>query len=145
MSTYVLIHGAWHGGWCWSKVAPLLTQKGHTVFTPDLPGHGVDKTPVSEITLRKYSDSVVDVIDLQPGPVVLVGHSMGGLVISEVAERRPAKIESLVYVCAFLLRNTETLGGVAERDSNALVMPNLIVSEDQVSARLVDSIIKPTF
>ena len=145
MSTYVLIHGAWHGAWCWSKVAPILRQKGHTVLTPDLPGHGEDKTPVAEITLERYSDSVVRLLDQQPRPVILVGHSMGGLVISEAAEKRPEKIEALVYVCAFLLRNGETLGGVAERDANALVMPNLVVSEDQVSARLKDSIIKPTF
>jgi pimeloyl-ACP methyl ester carboxylesterase len=145
MSTFVLIHGAWHGGWCWSKVAPILTAKGHSVFTPDLPGHGEDKTPPAEITLKKYRDAVVDLLDLQPDPVILVGHSMGGLVVSEVAEKRPEKIEALVYVCAFLLRNGETLGGVAERDANALVMPNLVLSEDQVSARLKDSVIKPTF
>jgi pimeloyl-ACP methyl ester carboxylesterase len=145
MSTFVLIHGAWHGGWCWSRVAPLLRQKGHTVLTPDLPGHGEDKTPVAEITLKKYCDSVVDLLDLQLEPVILVGHSMGGLVISGAAEKRPEKIEALVYVCAFLLRNGETLGGVAGRDEKALVMPNLVVSEDQVSARLKDNIIKPTF
>ncbi len=145
MSTFVLIHGAWHGGWCWSKVAPLLRQNGHTVVAPDLPGHGEDKTPVTEITLKRYTDYVVALLDHQPKPVVLVGHSMGGLVISEAAEKRPEKIESLVYVCAFLLRNGETLGGVAERESDALVMPNLVVSEDQVSARLKDGVIKQTF
>jgi pimeloyl-ACP methyl ester carboxylesterase len=145
MSTFVLVHGAWHGGWCWSKVAPLLKEEGHTVLTPDLPGHGEDRTPVGEITLKKYVESVVEQLDLQPEPVILVGHSMGGLVVSEVAEQRPAKIESLVYVCAFLLRDGETLGGVAERDEKALVMPNLVVSDDHVSATLKENIIRPTF
>ena len=145
MSTFVLIHGAWHGGWCWSKVAPLLRKQGHAVIAPDLPGHGEDNTPTAEITLKKYTDAVVALLDLQPQPVVLVGHSMGGLVISEAAERRPEKIESLVYVCAFLLRSGETLGGVAEKDSNALVMPNLVVSADQTSARLKETVVKQTF
>jgi pimeloyl-ACP methyl ester carboxylesterase len=145
MSTFVLVHGAWHGGWCWNKVAPLLREKGHTVVTPDLPGHGGDRTPVGEITLKKYSDSVIHQLDLQPDPVILVGHSMGGLVISEVAEKRQEKIKSLVYVCAFLLRNGETLGGVAERDEKALVMPNLVVSENQTSATLKENVIKQTF
>ncbi|MCX6135082.1 MAG: alpha/beta fold hydrolase [Ignavibacteriales bacterium] len=145
MSTFVLIHGAWHGGWCWSKVAQLLRQSGHPVLTPDLPGHGGDQTPVGEITLKKYADSVVALLDQQPAPVILVGHSMGGLVISEAAEKRPEKVKSLVYVCAFLLRNGETLGGVAGRDSHALVMPNLVVAQDQVSARVAEGMIRQTF
>ena len=51
MSTYVLVHGAWHGSWCWEKVVPLLEQAGHQVEALDLPGHGQDKTPIREITL----------------------------------------------------------------------------------------------
>ncbi len=145
MSTYVLIHGAWHGGWCWSRVAPMLRQKGHTVLAPDLPGHGEDKTPVAQITLQTYVDSVAALLDRQAEPVILVGHSMGGLVISQVAESRSEKIRKLVYVCAFLLRDGETLGAIAERDSDALVMPNLVVTEDQVSARLNEDMITQAF
>jgi pimeloyl-ACP methyl ester carboxylesterase len=88
---------------------------------------------------------VVSILDQQTEPVVLVGHSMGGLVISQAAERRPDKIHSLVYVCAFLVRDGETLGDVAQRDAHALVMPNLVVSEDQLSARLKPEVIRQAF
>jgi len=54
MNSYVLIHGACHGAWCWEKVIPLLTQKGHKALAIDLPGNGQDKTPIKEITLKKY-------------------------------------------------------------------------------------------
>jgi pimeloyl-ACP methyl ester carboxylesterase len=52
MSNYVLIHGAWHGGWCWKNVIPLIEKEGHKVVAPDLPGHGNDKRPITEITLQ---------------------------------------------------------------------------------------------
>ena len=54
MSTFVLIHGGWHGGWCWYKVIPLLEKKGHTVVAPDLPSYGRDKTPLSAVSLQAY-------------------------------------------------------------------------------------------
>jgi pimeloyl-ACP methyl ester carboxylesterase len=84
-------------------------------------------------------------LDQQKEPVILVGHSMGGLVISQAAELRSDKIRTLVYVCAFLLRNGETLGEIAQRDVNALVMPNLVVAEDGISATLRPEVIRQTF
>jgi pimeloyl-ACP methyl ester carboxylesterase len=131
MSTYVLIHGAWHGGWCWDKVVLLLEQEGHTVVAPNLPGHGNDKTPISEISLQSYANSVCKVIDAKSEPVILVGHSMGGVVISQAAEYRPEKIKKLVFLAAFLLQNGEFLLQQAEPDTDSLVLPNLIMAEDQ--------------
>ena len=107
METFVLIHGARHGGWCWNKVIPLLEKAGHKVMAPDLPGHGENKNTAT--TLQGYVDRVLEVLDRQPEPVILVGHSMGGMVISQAAEYRPDKIKKLVYVCAFLLRDGESL------------------------------------
>ena len=94
MSTYVLVHGAWHGAWCWYKLTPLLQKLGHTVLTPDLPSHGIDKTPTAAITLKDYSLRVCEVLDSCPEPVILVGHSMGGVVITEAAQKaiRESKI-----------------------------------------------------
>ena len=63
MGTYVLIHGAFHGGWAWDRIAPLLEKEGHTVIAPDLPGHGNDKTPVADITLQLYTDTVCRILD----------------------------------------------------------------------------------
>ncbi len=66
MTSYVLIHGSWHGGWSWEKVVPLLERAGHDVEAPDLPGHGNDETPISEISLQTYADRVCRVLDEQP-------------------------------------------------------------------------------
>ena len=145
MSTYVLIHGAWHGAWCWERVVPLLARAGHRVLAPDLPGHGRDRTPVRDVTLQAYADRVCRVLDEAAEPVVLVGHSMGGTVITEAAERRPADVGTLVYVAAFLLRESETLIQIASADREALVLPNLVVSEDQASATVRPEAIRDAF
>lgn len=129
MSTYVLIHGSWHGGWCWDKVKPLLEAQGHRVIAPDLPGHGQDRTPISEISLQRFVDRVCQVLDAQPEPVILVGHSMGGVVVTQTAEARPEKIQTLVYLCAFLPRNGESLLQLAQQDRETLILPNLIINE----------------
>ncbi|MZQ81166.1 alpha/beta fold hydrolase [Paenibacillus sp. 5J-6] len=123
MSTYLLIHGAWHGAWCWEKIVPLLESAGHRVITIDLPGHGKDQTPISKVSLAVYTDRVVAAIDELDEEVILVGHSMGGIVVSQAAEYRPNRIKSLVYLTAFLLQNGQ----------NMLVIPpnpNMLVSKD---------------
>ena len=145
MSTYVLIHGAWHGAWCWERVVPLLARAGHRVLAPDLPGHGRDRTPVRDVTLRAYADRVCQVLHEAAEPVVLVGHSMGGTVITEAAERRPADVGTLAYVAAFLLRESESLIQIASADREALVLPNLVVSEDQASATVRPEAIRDAF
>jgi pimeloyl-ACP methyl ester carboxylesterase len=145
MSVYVLIHGAWHGRWCWDKVVPLLEREGHKVIAPDLPGHGNDKTPISEISLQAYADRVCEVLDAQSEPVILVGHSMGGVVITQVAEHRPEKIKKLVYLTAFLLQNGEFLLQYAEPDKDALVLPNLVMAEDQSSATVKEDALREVF
>ena len=110
MGTFVLIHGAWPGRWCWQKVIPLLEKAGHKVVAPDLPGHGKNRAKTfEEVTLQDYLGCVFGVLDRQPEPVILVGHSMGGMVISQVAEYKPNKIKKLVYLCAFLLKDGQSL------------------------------------
>ncbi|QBD79643.1 alpha/beta fold hydrolase [Ktedonosporobacter rubrisoli] len=136
MSTYVLVHGAWHGMWCWDKVAPLLRQAGHRVITFDLPGHGQDKTPVSEVTLDLYARRVGDVLAEQSEPVILVGHSMGGVAVSEAAERYPEKVQKLIYLCAFLLRDGEYLLQYGQKDAGSLATANLTPDEAGISLSL---------
>lgn len=114
MTTYLLIHGSWHGAWCWEKVIPLLKAKGHEVLAPDLPGHGEDKTPLKEITLQSYVDCVGNLLNVLQDPAILVGHSMGGIVISQVAQYFPTKVKKLIYVAAFLPKNNQSLFDVAQ-------------------------------
>jgi pimeloyl-ACP methyl ester carboxylesterase len=145
MSSYVLIHGAFHGGWCWKKIIPLLESEGHKVVAPDLPGHGKDKKPINEITLTAYTDRVCQILDQQSEPVILAGHSMGGVVITQAAEYRPEKIEKSVYLAAALLQNGQSLLQSAELDTEALVMPNLIMAKDRSHAALNKEAIKEIF
>jgi pimeloyl-ACP methyl ester carboxylesterase len=110
MSTFVLIHGAFSGGWKWEKVVPLLEKAGHKVIAPDLPGHGNNlKIPPEKTTLQDCADYVAAILDEQPEPVILVGYSMGGVIVSQTAEYRPEKIKKIIYVCAFLLKDGEAL------------------------------------
>jgi pimeloyl-ACP methyl ester carboxylesterase len=131
MSTYVLVHGSWHGAWCWYKITPLLEQAGHKVLALDLPGHGRDWTPARDVSMQSYVDSVCKVLDTQREPVVLVGHSRGGIVISQAAEHRPEKIKTLVYLAAFLIPNGEAMLPTALADTESLIVSNLAVNDEQ--------------
>lgn len=111
---YVLVHGSWHGAWCWQKVIPLLTRAGHQVLAPDLPAHGQDKTPYVNVTLGDYVDCIGALLAKCDEPVILVGHSMAGMVISQVAEQFPEKIKKLVYLAAFLPQSGESLLSIAK-------------------------------
>ncbi|WP_413757238.1 alpha/beta fold hydrolase [Streptomyces sp. MMBL 11-3] len=102
--TYVLVHGAWHDGRVWSRVAALLTAAGHRVLAPSLSGHG-DKAHLlgPRIGLTTHIDDVVDlVLDQDLDDVVLVGHSYAGMVVSGVANRIPKRVARLVYVDAMV-------------------------------------------
>ena len=102
MASFILVHGAWHGAWCWHKVVSRLSDAGHRAVAIDLPSHGADRTPRAEVTMQRYAERVANAIDAEREPVVLVGHSMGGLAISEAAESRPQRIRSLAYLSAFI-------------------------------------------
>jgi pimeloyl-ACP methyl ester carboxylesterase len=94
MARFVLVHGAWHGGWCWERIVPLLGAAGHEVLAPDLPGLGADRTPFAADVLAQWADFVAGLVRGAAEPAVLVGHSRGGLVISEAAERALTKSAS---------------------------------------------------
>ncbi|WP_240966624.1 alpha/beta fold hydrolase [Nodosilinea sp. P-1105] len=108
MSTFVLVHGAGSGAWVWHKVAPQLEAQGHSVITPDLPGHGLNPLPMAEVSLERYVDCVCDILKGQAEPVVLVGHSLGGAVITQAAEYCPDRIHTLVYLSGYLLAHGES-------------------------------------
>ena len=107
MTTFVLVHGAWHGGWCYKRVARLLRQAGHEVYTPTLTGLGERAHLMGRtIDLSTHIQDVVSVIRCEElSDVVQCGHSYGGMVIAGVAEQIAAKIRSLVYLDAFVPEN----------------------------------------
>jgi pimeloyl-ACP methyl ester carboxylesterase len=104
--TYVLVHGAWHGAWCWSHVATSLRQQGHQVFLPTQTGLG-DRHHLmaADITLDTFVQDVVSAIEAEElRDVVLVGHSFGGLSISGAADRIPERVRHLVYLDSLILQ-----------------------------------------
>jgi len=111
MTTFVLVHGAWHGGWCYKRVARLLRQAGHEVYTPTLTGLGERAHLMSRaIDLRTHVEDIVGVMRCEElSNVVLCGHSYGGMVIAGVAERLAGKIYSLVYLDAFVPESGKSL------------------------------------
>lgn len=126
---FVFIPGSFHASWCWYKMQPLLNQDGNTSEAIDLPAHGQDTAAINTITLESYTNAVAKVLEKCSKPVVLIGHSRAGIVISSVAERMPDKIEKLVYLCAFLIPNGEPMVTAALSDSASLLVPNLIFNE----------------
>ncbi len=102
VATFLLVHGACTGGWCWEKVVPLLEAAGHKACAPDLPGLGKDDTPPANVTLADNVDKLARLLDKMEEQVILVGHSLGGVTIGQLAEARRRKMKALVYLCALL-------------------------------------------
>jgi len=115
------------------------------VIAPDLPSLGIDRTPIGQISLDIWTDSICQLLDTQEEPVILVGHSRGGILISQAAERRPEKVKTLVYLAAFLLRHGESLLQVAREDGGSMVLPNLVMADDQSCATVRKAALKEVF
>ena len=143
--TYVLVHAAWLGGWQWENVAKILKEKGHTVLTPDLPGHGNDKTSPADITMDDYVKTLTDILDKQDSPVILVGHSFNGITVSRVAELRPTKVKKLVFLTAFLLLNRGSFFGAVQGVKGSTAVDNFQLSEDKTYAFVKEDEIQNAF
>lgn len=113
-NTFFLVHGAWCGAWCWEKLKPLLETQGHTVIAPDMPGHGEDMLPIKDQSLENYARVVENLIAPLKKPVILVGHSFGGMIISQAACYIPNKIKKLVYISAFVPQNGQSCNGISK-------------------------------
>jgi pimeloyl-ACP methyl ester carboxylesterase len=110
-TTYVLVHGAWHGSWCWKRVRAALQSAGHNVFTPTLTGLA-ERSHLNSAAID-LSIHIADIVNLirweELSDVVLCGHSYAGCVITGVADQIPDRIRALVFLDAFLLENGESL------------------------------------
>lgn len=134
---FVLVHPAWHGGWCWKKVAPLLRAQGHEVFTPTLTGLGErSHLARSEVGLEVHVTDIASVLKYEDRrDVVLVGHSSSGAVITGVADRVPDRIGHVVYIDAFVpddgqsvfdlvsAERRQILEGLARTEGGGSVLP----------------------
>jgi pimeloyl-ACP methyl ester carboxylesterase len=140
MARILLIHGAFGRAAVWDRVSPGLRAAGHDVEAIDLPGHGDDDTPVAEVTLDRYAQRVCQALADGP-PAVLVGHSMGGMVITQAAANCPDQVDRLVYVAAFLPADGESLIDLTHRPEGAgdAVQANLVVEGDPPVATMPDA------
>jgi pimeloyl-ACP methyl ester carboxylesterase len=145
MATFVLVHGAWHGAWCWHRIVARLQRASHRVMAPDLLSLGIDCTPPGSVTLRSWTDQIAALVESSNEPIVLVGHSRGGIVLSEVAERIPERIRVLVYVTAFLLENGRSLRDSTAEQPESLVPPAMMVADDHQTATVRDSALREAF
>ena len=117
VNTFVLVHGAWHGGWCWRRVADLLERRGHKVFAPTMTGLGERSHLLHpKVDLATHVTDIVNVIKWEGlADIVLVGHSYGGFIISGVAEQVGAAIGSIVFLDAFVPEDGDSLIAVTAR------------------------------
>jgi pimeloyl-ACP methyl ester carboxylesterase len=138
MARIVLVHGAFAGAWCWEPVLPGLREAGHDAEAIDLPGSGEDRTPVVEVTLDAYADRICETVAAGSAPVVLVGHSMGGMAITQAAARCPEPLAALAYVAAFLPAEGQSLAELVSYPEAAgdQVQANMVVSGDPPVAEL---------
>jgi pimeloyl-ACP methyl ester carboxylesterase len=140
MARIVLVHGAFSGAWCWEPVLPGLRAAGHTAEADDLPGSGDDLTPVAEVSLDAYAERVCRALAKGP-PAVLVGHSMGGVVVTAAAGRTPERVAALVYVCAFVPADGQSLSDLVAWPEAAgdQVQANLVVEGDPPVGNVPDA------
>lgn len=130
--TFLLIPGAGHGAWCWEKLTPILKTQGYKVVALDLPGSRNDSVKLQNNTLDDDVKAVVEAARRESGKVILLGHSSGGIIISQAAELLgTAKVDKLIYLDAFLPQNGESVFSIADKLSKRYqpsTLPNVPAS-----------------
>ncbi|MEO8412435.1 MAG: alpha/beta fold hydrolase [Ginsengibacter sp.] len=132
-NTYVLVHGSWQATYVWITVKQQLEKAGQKVVVVELPAHGNDFTSPATVSIDVYKDKVISAILSTKQRVILVGHSLGGVVVTAVAEQIPGQIKKLVYIGAFVPANGQSLFDLASQDTKSLLGPSLIPSADQLT------------
>ncbi|HTU31507.1 MAG TPA: alpha/beta fold hydrolase, partial [Solirubrobacteraceae bacterium] len=137
MARLVMVHGAFSDARVWERVTPGLQAAGHSVQTLDLPGQGEDPTPVEQVSLDRYAAKVIEALSQGP-PAVLIGHSMGGMSITQAAARAPESIQALIYVAAFLPEEGESLIDLTRRPEAAgdMIQANMRIEGEPPVGRL---------
>jgi len=109
VASFLMIHGAWHGGWCFDRLRAPLEAAGHAMTAPDLPGMGGDTRALAAVSLESWARFVAEAAEALPAPVILCGHSRGGIVVSQAAELAPERFTALVYIAAMLVPDGASL------------------------------------
>ena len=143
--TYVLVHGAWASAASLEGVKERLEKAGQKVILVSLPGHGDDQTPPNTLTMDVYQDKTIEAINSVQGKVILVGHSMAGMVISAVAEKIPNRIDKLIYLAAILPANGQSMLDLASTDKDSYLGTALLPSEDKLTIGVKKESIVPAF
>ena len=143
--TFILVPGASHGAWCWHALERLLSADGHRVHMPELLATGVDQTSPAIVKLETWARQVVELLEQQAEPALLVGHSRGGTIISRVAELVPERISRLVYLAAYLLPAGGTIAEEARADADSLIAANMLPADRGITCTLPPEIARQAF
>jgi pimeloyl-ACP methyl ester carboxylesterase len=144
MARFVLVHGAFEGAWCWEPLLGPLEDAGHRVVALDMPGSGADSAPVAEATLENYAARICEALRADPEPAILVGHSMGGVSITQAAARCPERVALLVFVAAFMPQDGQSLLDLTRLPEGAgdQVQANITIDGDPPVATLADEALR---
>jgi len=134
---YLLIHGSWHGAWCWKKLTPLLESKGHVVQCLELPGSGEDAKNAPSVTFSDLYASTFSAIQHAKAPLVVVAHSFAGLLASRACEELHDQIQQVYYIAAWLPRDGQSLVDMAMSYNNSR-LPTIFIGGDDPRLRAVD-------
>ncbi len=140
MARFVLVHGAFGGAWCWEPVIERLEAAGHIAEAVDLPGCGDDRTPVADVTLESCVARVRETLAKNAEQAVLVGLSMGGVIITQAAGEVPERVASLIFVSAFMPRSGQSLLDLTQlpEGEGNMIKENMVVEGDPPVAVLSD-------
>jgi pimeloyl-ACP methyl ester carboxylesterase len=127
----VLVHGAFEDASVWGHVTAKLQADGYKVVAVDLPGRPGNPAAPDKVSLKLYGDTVVSALDKFHRPAVVVGHSFGGIVIADAAEKAPSKVKTLVFVAAYLPKDGDSLVSMAQQDPDSKAGPYLQIKKEQ--------------
>lgn len=127
---FVLVHGAWQGGWCWKYLADILRRAGHTVSCPDLPGHGANTKSSTSVTYDTYYQYLAKEITNHKEPIILVAHSMSGIIAAPILDQFPEHISHLFLIASFVAQNGQSLLDIAVAGGPSEI-PNLLITDEK--------------
>lgn len=128
MAHYLLIHGSWHGAWCWHKVAPRLEAMGHKVTVPDLLGRIRNPAKPLFVSLKAMLNDIERLLSSDKKTIIVV-HSRYGILASQIAEKHPDKVEQIIYIASFMIPTGKRVAEYFRLDKQSLLGPFIEISK----------------